>query len=143
MRSQIPIELERSCQRFPPPSEPGKAGIFLARVRSATVIQIGLDYLERGPHLTYCVFTSAAAREHLNEIFSTKFKPTSCNPTTVKFSISDTIRSQNNLDVRVYCGQCLPQIVHLFFCFLFFIKKEGESSINTGNCNFSLTILTY
>lgn len=33
------------------PAKPGKAGRFLARVRHATVIQIGLNYSGVGPHL--------------------------------------------------------------------------------------------
>lgn len=41
-----------------------KPGKFLARVRHATVIQIGLNY--SGVGLIYCVVTSAAAREHSN-----------------------------------------------------------------------------
>ena len=34
-------------------TEPGKAGILRARVRRATVIQIGLSHSARGPHLLY------------------------------------------------------------------------------------------
>lgn len=45
------------------PVKSGKAGIFLARVRHATVIQMKLNYSGVGPPI-YCMVTSAAAREH-------------------------------------------------------------------------------
>lgn len=52
------------------PTKPGKVGIFLARVRHATVIQIRFNYSARGPRLLYGHICCCAAGTFKLGLFS-------------------------------------------------------------------------